>query len=82
MLCMQRIQGALCMQRIQGALRVSSGVEAASVEVVEDVAEWLQYLGKWGTTPGPACQSWWCTAECPVSRKHAHRICHFWPEPR
>ncbi|KAK9787511.1 hypothetical protein WJX73_007386 [Symbiochloris irregularis] len=55
--------------------------DTQGVEVVEEPALWLQFRGMWGTTPGPACQTWWARAECPVSRGVFLRIVgHLWPE--
>ena len=51
------------------------------VEVILEDAEWLRYGGMWGTTPGPALQTWWRTAECPLSRNAFLRVVgHLWPE--
>ena len=47
------------------------------VEVVEDAAEWLSYLGQWGTTPSPATQRWFLNAEPAVSRTVLQRVLHF-----
>lgn len=54
---------------------------AEAVEVVSEPALWLLYRGRWGSTPGPALQTWWHAAECPVSRTPFLRVVgHFWPE--
>ena len=50
---------------------------APAVEVVEDTAEWLLYLGQWGTTPSPATQRWFLNAEPAVSRTVLQRVLHF-----
>ena len=52
------------------------------MEVVEDSAEWLSYLGQWGETPSPATQRWFLNAEPAVSRTLLQRVLHFPPERR
>lgn len=52
-------------------------VPVPAVEVVEDTAEWLRYLGQWGTTPSPATQRWFLNAEPAVSRTVLQRVLHF-----
>ena len=58
-----------------------SRVAGAHAEVLEHSGEWLEFLGQWGTTPSPASQDWFWTAEPPVSRGVFLRIVgHLWPE--
>ena len=56
-------------------------ITGQGVQVLQHSGEWLGYLGQWGTTPSPAAQGWFWTAEPPVSRGTLLRIIgHPWPE--
>ena len=51
---------------------------------VDDPCHWLGFSGDWGGDgpPGPAFQSWYHRAECPVSRSPLLRVVgHFVHEP-
>jgi hypothetical protein len=49
--------------------------------IVDDPCAWLFFRGFWGQTPAIIQQSWYRTAESPISRSPLQRLfLHFWPE--
>ena len=49
--------------------------------ITDDPCEWVFFRGDWGETTAPICQSWYHTAETPVSRTRLQRLfLHVWPE--
>lgn len=48
---------------------------------IDDPCDWLFFRGEWGQTPAIIQQSWYWTAESPVSRTPLQRLFfHHWPE--
>lgn len=60
----------------------SNSEDNTEFEVVcDDPCEWVFFKGDWGQTQAPICQSWYHTAETPVSRTALQRVfLHLWPE--
>lgn len=51
------------------------GRDMQTLVVTDQPCPWIWFRGAWGQTDAPATQSWFGSAECPVSRTPLMRLC-------